>query len=112
MNKPTQEKIKKFWEWCGFKYQEYLPSFGNIPETREAWLYPDGSKCFLSSFGTATGLPDIDLNNIVKYAVPKLKQEYRNWKCPLHDWVDGLTGDYEEDSLALFRIIEGVIDEN
>jgi len=50
---------------------------------------------------------DTALGFLFKYAVPKLKLEYANWKSILHDWVDETTGDYEKDAVSLFWIIRG-----
>ena len=53
MREPTKAQVKEFWEGCGFK----------VALGRMYW-YPDG--------GSAKVLPPIDLNNLFKYAVPKL----------------------------------------
>uniref|UniRef100_A0A6M3JNV7 Uncharacterized protein n=1 Tax=viral metagenome TaxID=1070528 RepID=A0A6M3JNV7_9ZZZZ len=53
--KPTNEQIKEFWEWCGFKV-----ALGKL------YWYPD------KEFSPARRLPSVDLNNLFKYAVPKL----------------------------------------
>jgi hypothetical protein len=61
MNKidtPTQAQLKKFWEWCGFKQ---LPTYRT---------YLLGDEHF-------TLLPDLDLNNLFKYAVPRLSHSRR-----------------------------------
>ena len=61
---PTKEQIQKFWEWCGFHFQtldELKPKYRHPANLR--WVYPDGD---------TGGLPAIDLNNLFKYAVPKL----------------------------------------
>ena len=55
MNEPTpiqQKQIKKFWAWCGVKPEK---QFENLDWF---WRYPP-----------------VDLNNLFKYAVPKL-QDY------------------------------------
>jgi len=51
---------------------------------------------------------DTALGFLFKYAVPKLKVKYRNWKSVLHDWVDELTGDYEKDAIALFNVLDEI----
>ena len=88
---PTEARIKEFWEWCGLERKQGL-------DIRAGWYSPDGR--FL---GRDT--PLLDLNNLSRYAIPKLMAEYHNWKSVLHDWVDGLTGDYEKDTLSLFWLI-------
>lgn len=78
MTEPTQEQIKEFWEWCGFKYIPfkhlgtrkdksvlYPKGVTVISTQQEHWEYPDGSK--------QTVAPDIDLNNLFRYAVPSSK---------------------------------------
>jgi hypothetical protein len=67
MKEPTQEEIKELWEWCGFV---------RVPCHRDCvphWHYPDGKVASLLD-----GLPPIDLNNLFKYAVPKLQDEGNN----------------------------------
>ncbi len=61
MNKPAQERIKRFWEWCGFRTEQYFD--GNSYCTH--YLEPDGKEQF-------RGYPPIDLNNLFQYAMPKL----------------------------------------
>ena len=58
---PNKEQIQWFWEQCGFRYIPLL-LHGTVPV--ETWLYPDGI--------TMNPLPPTDLNNLFKYAVPKL----------------------------------------
>ena len=55
MDKPTKEQIQWFWEKCGFTY---------VFDESQGWLSPDGV------WGNDN--PPIDLNNLFKYAVPKL----------------------------------------
>ena len=67
MNEPTEEQIKKFWEWCGWK---------RIPLGKHNFHYERGEKVMdwlaPDSDRSSTRLPDIDLNNLFKYAVPKV----------------------------------------
>jgi len=58
--KPTQEQIKKFWEWCGFR---------RVKDSESYWQDP------IDSFHTSLGLPEINLNNLFRYAVPKLMDD-------------------------------------
>jgi len=75
--KPSDEQIKEFWEYFGFQYRlatEQRLVTHKLGRTQEhttkqykdvvKWLFPDGME--LSS------LPPIDLDNLWKYAVPKL----------------------------------------
>ncbi len=94
-------EVKEFWEGCGFNQRSYRkPACSHTPRCKY-WLNPRGK--WISS------LPPIDLDNLSRYAIPKLIKEYRNWKSVLHDWVDELTGDYEKDALALFRSLYPII---
>ena len=56
MKVPTEKQIKRFWEWCGFNFagDEGYVGFPN------GTLHPIGDT------------PPVDLNNLFKYAVPKL----------------------------------------
>ena len=56
MKQPTEAQIKEFWEWCGFGQNT---TYGE----GQFYNYPDG--------GSAR-LPELDLNNLFKYAVPKV----------------------------------------
>ncbi len=68
MGKPTKEKQKKFWGWCGLTYLKDK----------------DGTLTWYDSEGNFVdfGYPDIDLNNLFLYAVPiaiKKLQEKNVW---------------------------------
>jgi hypothetical protein len=58
----TKEEIKEFWEWCGFKPVDTVINGFKYHE----WIHPDGLQ--------TNWLPEIDLNNLFKYAVPKVTQ--------------------------------------
>ena len=98
MTEPTQKQIKEFWERCGFRW--------TVSKTGNYWVRTDPSGTE-GQMEVIIHYPSIDLNNLFKYAVPKLQVEYRNWKSVLHNWVDELTGDYEKDTLSLFCLIKG-----
>jgi hypothetical protein len=62
MNKPTEEQLKEFWEWCGFR--EVLGSMGV-----KVLIPPDKNRF------DATGADLLlTLDNLFKYAVPKLME--------------------------------------
>jgi hypothetical protein len=67
---PTQEQIQKFWEWCGRFQSKDQKDTG-------WWIYPNGE--------IIHGLPVIDLNNLFKYAVPKLKFPYIDFDLSFTD---------------------------
>ena len=60
MKEPTQEQIKEFWEWCGWKWLDDL----------QCWESPDTTRVRLNRGGIYNVL--LDLNNLFKYAVPKI----------------------------------------
>jgi len=71
MTEPTQEQIKELWEWCGLKlYSE------NIQLSSGLW-WPDLWEC---PEGGVSFTPDLDLNNLFKYAVPKLEFVRLQWQ--------------------------------
>ena len=69
--KPTQEQIKEFWEWCGFRFVEDK----GYDYTLREWEvhYPNGEwhHAYKSEIGEL-----IDLNNLFKYAVPFVVKKY------------------------------------
>jgi len=60
MNKPTEEQIKKFWEWCDIEIEKFVEGIAQefIGETREGRRYL---------------AHPIDLNNLFEWAVPNHK---------------------------------------
>lgn len=111
MKKPTEEQIQIFWEWCGF-YQDATKEWdGDGYYVHTGWYSPNKKEC--------CGLPDIDLNNLFKYAVPKLSMyelnSYNNdgihsaWiSLELDGWHKCATS--QDPALALFWAIYGVIE--
>ena len=105
----TKEEIKEFWEWCGIKYMKH--------QGQEGWIRPDIDFAFSSP-------PAIDLNNLFRYAVPKVlycRLSYRGREdyvaevsnIPSQD-IDHICGDSvfrvnKDPALALFRAIQEVI---
>lgn len=76
MNEPTQEQQERFWEWCGWYWWE------------------DGQSYTYGASEVSRDLPDIDLNNLFKYAVPKLYQ-FGLLECSFHRDID-MFGDNRE----------------
>lgn len=117
---PTEEHIKKLWEWCGFKAIKHKDCYARQTEHGKSHLeeiccytFPDGTR------GHAF-LPDLDLNNLFKYAVPKLIDKYggllfvlpqsdiSSWECKiLNKPNDTATFGFDEKdpALALFLAI-------
>ncbi|KKM13459.1 hypothetical protein LCGC14_1716030 [marine sediment metagenome] len=59
MKEPTDEQIKEFWEWCGL----------NVSKDKNGTLtWHDTEGNFIDY-----GYPDRNLNNLFKYAVPRIK---------------------------------------
>ena len=116
MNKePTEKELKRFWEWCGLKYED--PYWVN-EDCRE------GQCCFYGEY-YAELLGTLTLNNLFKWAVPKLRDCDLTWDITEHEWVVrvamffniGKTGEVRENTewnkdpaLALFWAINKIID--
>lgn len=106
---PTQGEIKELWERCGFSLRRDLPLILYSGDAK--WLYPDG--------GHGIDLPDIDLNNLFKYAVPKLSDIEITKSRHSPEWVvEVSTGkpivgemaqaEAHDLAIALFRAIQEV----
>ena len=118
MKEPTQEQIKKFWVWCGFRVVKSgtgksLGYIYDIPviDQRETWVYSNADE--------QEDPPEIDLNNLFKYAVPKIKQ-YNLTVFPDDVWAWHIVSEYgnvifeslhTDPALALFWAIWEVMDE-
>ena len=109
MDKPTEAQIKELWERCGFVNEitrsPSLSGFGG--DDVYNWTRPD--KVIHSK-----KLPTIDLNNLFKYAVPKLQdlrwvKFYFDGECELRIGNRGITGVDDDPALALFWAIYEVI---
>ena len=105
MNNPTEAQIKEFWEWCGWKQD----SIGN-------WLYPPQYK---NEQFRMYGIPPITLDNLFKYAVPKVDR-YRledDWSKIEKHFAYAEIGEksgsaWDKDpALALFRALDKVREE-
>ena len=68
--KPTEERAERFWKWCGFTYLPYKgdPLLGKIHDA--CWLNPNESG--LKPDNWHFNLPVIDLNNLFKWAIPRV----------------------------------------
>lgn len=71
---PTEEQIKRFWEWCGFKF--FRPYEGGAIDV----IPPEGSM-YLSPSKMA--IPEPDLNTLFKWAVPRLLPMLENRFSPV-----------------------------
>lgn len=77
MKKPTEEQLEKFWEWCGFRtVVEPFVNDSGYHGIGTSFFYPNSKQA--SAYSTQVEdmsylYPVIDLNNLFKYAVPKLE---------------------------------------
>ena len=86
--KPTKVQEQNFWEWCGLYQSEQQIHTG-------WWHYPDGS--------IQHGFPPIDLNNLFKYAVPKLAET----KKRIEYSIDFSILDWGKEANHYFAILQG-----
>ena len=108
--RPSENEIREFWDWCGFKHDVPFPELAkrkDIPNperfTKEQWYIHDG--IVKGAIPYCGSMPPIDFNFLWKYSIPRLCKKYQGYHLLLHDWVDQCTGDYEKDTLALFWIL-------
>ena len=66
MKQPTQEQIKRFWEWCGFKIKRTYHDFYELESPLKEQYWFGLPPCPIKNY------PPIDLNNLFLYAVPKV----------------------------------------
>ena len=107
-------EIKEFWEWCGFTFKH------------EEIVDASACKVFITTAyfnDIETQIPDLDLNNLFKYAVPKLRDNYQyelvGWNEGQHKaiinklqkgWAETYTTAIDKDpDLALFWAIWEVL---
>ena len=80
MNEPTEQEWKEFCERCGIKEEK-------IDEFHSVWHYPEGTHEVFE--------PQLDLNTLFEYAVPKLKTGHERtllvmWMVKyIQDWAMG-----------------------
>jgi len=104
--KPTEKEIKEFWEWCGFTTTLDGHGVTQTVAPNGAWL---------------SRLPDLDLNNLFKWAVPKIKGLVKLSKSDNHTDYIATVSDYElnqegkianpDPALTLFWAIHKVIED-
>lgn len=119
MNEPTQEQIKEFWEGCGLHIAEQTWVDDHY-EPDGQWYDANGH---LYTGDYLYGIPVLDLNNLFRYAVPKLidryggilfvlpQSDFPSWDCKiLNTPNDEATFGYGKDpALALFWSIRQVL---
>ena len=82
MDKPTQEQIEEFWERCGLHKDGHF------------WYTVEGKQL-------SEEMPDIDLNNLFGFAVPKLKP-WRESVNLMQAWLGKVMYAHQDPALALF----------
>jgi len=116
---PTEEQIKRFWEWCGFRHIT-----AKYCKLCKRW---EGEYWLKERIGRRIYRPELlvlDLNNLFKYAVPKIEsldivglypsnENNKLWSCILTRFgLDKDTVAYGKDpALALFWAINKVIED-
>lgn len=121
--KPTEEQIKEFWKWCGLKWMwnhnsECTCGAKDDDDSRRSWHYCKDGEWKLATPHWYEDLP-IDLNNLFKYAVPKLylylsgRGEYLKFKFIFNiletEIIRGATIEEQANKLCLFiwEVIHG-----
>ena len=84
---PTEVQIKELWEWCGF---EQNTTYGE----GQFYNYPDGG---------SSRLPELDLNDLFKYAMVQLDQ------AQYYKALKSIFVKQDDPALALFWAIWQVI---
>jgi len=92
----TDKQMKEFWEWCGL--DEVLASDGEYH-----WFKGEE----IVSPTDDAGYPVIDLNNLFRWAVPKLSSKMAKYEVMylLKDWIEDVTIFGKDPALALFWAI-------
>ncbi len=98
MKEPTDDKIKKFWKWCGFKVILIKESFA----TKEHWeIVASYGDVIWDGFNLGSS---VDLNNLFEYVVPKELDYLPTYRFLFDRWLEKLE-DYPDPALALFWAI-------
>ena len=102
---PTLEQQKILWEWCGFSYDYWGDKLSII--------YPDNQTI-------ADMSPIVDLNNLFKWAVPKVRKQFHihfhstnnktEWRIVLSNANETIYGRDNDPAMALCLAISKVID--
>ena len=104
-----QEDLIRFWNWVGCERKPHPLAFD---DDGKMWLYPDGFYM--------PNLPVLDLNNIYRYAIPKLNSKnmavtliiFDGCRCLIHVLENGYiySWDSSTPTEALYNAIMKVID--
>ena len=87
------DELKDFWEWTGFKY---------IGGYTVMWVDPKGQM--------ADELPALTLDNLFKWAVPRVKADIPElkWAKLFVDWLQDILYDGKEPVTSLYERIQKV----
>jgi len=94
--KPNDEQIKELWEWCGWKVLELpvrIDYDKEHPMKAYAYYHQSGVE------GKEWALfpqPELDLNNLFKWAVPKLSGCELYWYHNDDEWRGFASSGYDE----------------
>ena len=98
LDKPTEEQIKEFWEWCGKRKRPHLGQLKTMSAKELSDLQARYDRALLP----------IDLNNLFKYAVPKLLETINEGRAIMLlgiDWIRAVIIKRQDPALALFWAI-------
>ena len=99
---PTEEQLRELWEWCGFSFvwQEHTGEGYEIWGLEPGKRYTNGRRHII-----------LDLNNLFRFAVPKLREDGYNAVDILLNWALKCTHkEYEgQEASLLFWAIWDVI---
>jgi len=114
MREISEERLKRFWEWCGLTYK--------TSRSTEYWYGPKGES-IVSALGNG-GRVLFTLGNLVKYAVPKcqlrgeivslIALEHSGFECCIAYFVEPEPRIEVRDgdpAIAVFLAIEKLIEE-
>lgn len=108
------KELKEFWEWCGFRLEKQRS--GSM-----GWTYPPVPSVYAPMGLVRAVLPDLDLNNLFKYAVPKAVAKIAHafklsiqsaYKELFRWWLEELLKDPAEPAQALYQAINKLRKEN
>jgi len=100
MDIPTKEQVREFWQWIGWEFSK---------DGRYYRLNPKAS-----GWGVVKYLPPLDLNNLFKYGLPKVREilganELSN---KLQGWINDVIQCGLDPSSSLFWIIYKILGES
>jgi len=103
-SQPSQSEIRESWERCGFTFTPFAPQFDEPGKLKVYFVHEPSGELTRLDDDPDTNLPFIDLNNLFRYAVPKLSSY--QIRTILSDWIEEIVlldkFDDKECALALF----------